>query len=154
MTSAIRCALLSLLIAGCATMRPNFETPDIQVTSFSMLPSTGLEARFKIGLRVTNPNRQSLNVRGMSYNVSLEGFKFIRGVGNDIPTIPGYSEEEFYVEASTNLIESIKMITSFINNPKDKLKYAFGAKLDIGSSILPALNLTDSGEINLTQPSK
>ncbi|MGI9289491.1 MAG: LEA type 2 family protein [Pseudomonadales bacterium] len=151
MSAVIRLCFLSLLIAGCATMRPNFETPDIHVTSFSMLPSTGLEARFKIGLRVTNPNAQALNVRGIKYNVSLEGFEFIRGVGNDIPTIPGYGEEEFFVEASTNLIESIKMITSFINNPKDKLTYAFGAKLDLGSSILPALNLTDTGEINLTQ---
>lgn len=154
MSKVFRLCLLGLLIAGCATMRPDFETPDVQVTSISMLPSTGLEARFKIGLRVINPNRQALNVRGMSYNVSLEGYKFIRGVGNDIPTIPGYGEEEFYVEASTNLIESIKMISSFINNPKDKLKYAFGAKLDIGSSFLPALNLTDTGEINLSQPAE
>ena len=150
----VRVCLLSLLIAGCASVRPNFETPGIQVTSFSMLPSSGLEARFKIGLRVTNPNRQALKVRGMSYNVSLEGFKFIKGVGNNIPTIPGYGEKEFFVEASTNLIESIKMLTSFVNNPRDKLKYAFGAKLDTGSVILPRLNLRDRGEINLNQLSE
>lgn len=151
MRRALWLGLLYLLVAGCASLRPNFETPNIHVTSLSMLPSSGLEARFKIGLRVSNPNPQALKVRGMSYNVSLEGFKFIQGVGNNIPTIPAYGEEEFFVEASTNLIESIKMITAFINNPRDTLQYSFGAKLDTGSTVLPRLKLSDSGEINLTE---
>jgi LEA14-like dessication related protein len=140
-----------LCLTACAQMTPNFEQPDVEVTSINMLPSQGIEARFLIGLRVSNPNRIALKVVGMSYDVSLEGIEIIKGVTSDVPTIPAYGTEEFKIPASANLVNSLKLLSGFMTNPKDKLKYSFGAKLDVGSSLLPALRISDGGEINLTQ---
>ena len=140
-----------LLLAGCSTLQPNFENPSLEVVSISMLPSEGVEAKFDIGLRVSNPNRMSLNIVGLSYDLSLEGFKVIQGVGNDIPEIPGYGAEQFHITATTNLLQSFKLIAQLLNNPKNTLNYKFGAKLDLGATWLPALRLSDTGEINLSQ---
>lgn len=144
-------ALLLLGLSACAQMTPNFEQPNVEVTTINMLPSQGMEARFLVGLRVSNPNRIALKVVGMSYDVSLEGIEIIKGVTSDVPTIPAYGSEEFSIPASANLVNSLKLLSRFIAKPKDKIKYSFGAKLDVGSTLLPALRITDGGEISLSE---
>lgn len=151
MIRALTISLLILCVSACSQLTPNFEQPSVEVTSIELLPSQGIEARFAIGLRVSNPNRIALNVVGMSYDVSLENIKVIRGVANDVPSIPAYGTEEFKITASSNLLQSLKLLSNFMANPKDKISYSFGAKLDIGSTLLPALRISDGGEINLTQ---
>ncbi len=145
--------LVAVLVASsCATMQPNFQNPSLQVTSIALLPSEGVQINFDIGLKVSNPNQQALNVIGIAYDLTLDGYKIIEGVGNDIPSIPAYGSEEFRITASTNLMQSFKLLSELLNRPKSELDYALNAKLDIGSTWLPALRLSDVGTINLSKP--
>lgn len=138
------------LLASCTTLQPNFEQPSLEVVSISLLPSEGMQMNFDVGLKVTNPNKMALNVIGLAYDLSLDGFKVINGVGNDIPEVPGYGSAQFHVSASTNLMQSFKLLSELLNQPKSILDYSFNAKLDLGSTWLPALRLKDQGEINLS----
>jgi len=64
--------------------------------------------------------------------------------------VPGYGSAQFHVSASTNLMQSFKLLSELLNQPKSILDYSFNAKLDLGSTWLPALRLKDQGEINLS----
>ncbi|MFK7733096.1 MAG: LEA type 2 family protein [Pseudomonadales bacterium] len=141
---------LILSICACTTLQPNFENPSLQVTSIALLPSEGVQINFDVGLKVSNPNKMALNVLGLAYDLRLDGYKVLEGVGNDIPEIPAYGSAEFHITASTNLMQSFKLFSELLNNPKSVLDYALNTKLDLGSTWLPALRLKDSGEINLT----
>ena len=151
MTHRLRLALLVLMaaiLAGCAGMRPGYETPTVTVSSFRALPSEGAFPAFEIGLHVINPNRESLELQGVAYTVSLDGHELIKGVGNELPVIEGYGEGDLTLTASANLFAGIRLVTDLMRNNRDSFVYELEAKLDIGA-FRPAIRVTDTGEISL-----
>lgn len=141
-----------LAIPACASMRPGFETPTVNVSSFRTLPSESGMPKFEIGLHVINPNSEALTLKGVAYTVSVEGRELIKGVGNDLPVIDGYGEGEFTVTAAASLFEGAMLLKDLMSGPADKLSYEFEAKLDVGTFV-PAIRVRDEGEFNL-QPSR
>jgi LEA14-like dessication related protein len=142
--------IVSIVLQACAGFRPGYETPTVTVSSFKALPSDGVMPAFQIGLRVINPNREALELRGIAYTVSLDGYEVIKGVGNDLPVIEGYGEGEFNLTASANLFEGIRLVSGLLSSNKDRFSYELEAKLDIGT-FRPAIRVKDSGEINLAK---
>ena len=71
---------LAVPLAGCAGLRPGWETPTVTVKSVRALPSQGMLPEFEIDLHIVNPNREALKLAGVSYNVSHEGHELIKGV--------------------------------------------------------------------------
>ncbi|NVK42793.1 MAG: LEA type 2 family protein [Oceanospirillaceae bacterium] len=137
-----------LLLAGCATMQPNFEKPDVTVTSFRALPSDGMAPRFEIGLHVINPNRDALSLEGMVYSVSLEGRKLLNGVANDLPTVPGYGEADIRVEATADLFNGFRLLADLMQTQRNSVSYEVNARLDLGR-FLPYVDVVKEGEVSL-----
>ena len=144
--------VFGLALSACASMRPGFETPTVNVSSFRALPSESGMPKFEIGLHVINPNSEALTLRGVAYTVSVEGRELIKGVGNDLPVIDGYGEGEFTVTAAASLFEGAMLLKDLVSGPMDTLSYEFEAKLDVGTFV-PAIRVTDEGQFNL-QPSR
>ena len=143
--------VVGLALSACASMRPGFETPTVNVSSFRALPSESGMPKFEIGLHVINPNSEALTLKGVAYTVSVEGRELIKGVGNDLPVIDGYGEGEFTVTATASLFEGAMLLKDLLNKPQDALSYAFEAKLDVGTFI-PAIRVKDEGEFSLQAP--
>jgi len=138
------------LLSACSGMQPGYETPAVSVQSFQTVPSetgTGLPS-FEIGLHVTNPNLEPLELAGISYTVNLDGQKVINGVGNELPVIEGYGEGAFTVTAAFNVMAGIRLVRSLMNKTNDTFDYAFEAKLDPGS-FRRKIRVRDSGTISL-----
>jgi hypothetical protein len=146
--------LLALLLAftagACATLSPGYEEPTVTLSSFRAIPSEGMVPAFEIGLRIINPNSSDLNLEGIVYTVSLEGYELVKGVGKDFPVIEGYSEGEVKLTAAANLLAGIRFVNDMVQSrgeTKD-LDYEFKAKLDLGGLYAP-IWIRETGEINL-----
>jgi LEA14-like dessication related protein len=145
--------LLSVFMLGaCATMRPGFEEPTVTLTSFRALPAEGMSPAFEIGLRIINPNPDTLELRGIVYTVSLEGREVIKGVGKDFPPIEGYSQGDVVIVASAQLIEGLQLLADMMSTQRDTLDYAFDAKLDLGG-LYPSIRVSEGGRLDLGQGS-
>lgn len=142
--------IIFMCLSACATLRPNFQTPEIKVANITPSANSGLEQSFDILLRVTNPNAKALDLVGMTYKIQLDGFNVISGVANDIPSIAGYGEELVKVKASIGLIEGVKFLGSLMSKSNSNLKYKISAKLDTGILLLGNIPVSNSGEINLS----
>ena len=147
-TRLIGVIVLAMGLQGCASLKPDFETPTVTISSFKTLPSSGMMPAFDIGLRIVNPNSIALELRGISYTISLEGNEVIKGVGNDLPVIEAYGEGEFNLTASADLFAGMRLITELMKSNKDTFTYEVEAKLDIGA-FTPAIRVRDGGEISL-----
>jgi LEA14-like dessication related protein len=143
--------LLLLLLSGCATLQPAFETPSVSLTSFRLLPYEGMAPRFEIGLHVANPNLVPLPLKGISYKVNLEGHKLLNGVANNLPVIQGYGEGDLVLQATTDLFSGLRLLTELMAEPRELFTYEFEAKLDIGR-MLPSIRIEETGKIPLRQP--
>lgn len=143
------CAVLgTLMLSGCATLRPDFEQPTVTISSFRPIMTAGLIPSFEIGLRVINPNAEPLKLRGMSYTVSLAGRQVVTGVGKDLPIIEGYGEGTFTVTAAASINEGMRLIGDLLNTQRESIPYELSSKLDVGAFI-PAIRLKDKGTISL-----
>ncbi len=152
MTARILTALLlSIALASCATLDPNYEEPTVTLSSFKALPSEGMVPAFEIGLRIINPNSQALNLEGIVYTVSLEGYELVKGVGKDFPVIEGYSEGDVKLTAAANLLAGIRFVTNLMQEQRDTFEYEFKAKLDLGG-LYPSIRVKEKGNIDLNGP--
>ena len=137
-----------LALQSCATMNPDYEAPSVSVNSFKTLPTEGGLPNFEIGLRVLNPNATPLELRGMSFAISLDGHQLIKGVGNNLPVIEPYGAGDFTVTASASMLAGVRLISDMISAPKEQFNYELQAKLDVGA-FRPAIRIKDAGKISL-----
>lgn len=137
-------ACLLLLLPGCSTLRPGFETPSVSITSFRPLSSGALAPKFEIGLRVVNPNASLLKLRGMAYRIYLNDYEVIDGAANDLPVVPAYGEAEFTVAASVGLVEGVRFVNDLLHQQDGKVDYRVRTKLDVGA-LLPTILIEKTG---------
>lgn len=142
--------LLVSILPACIMLQPGFETPEVRVTSFKVLPSESIAPQFEIGLHVINPNRAALKLEGLSYSVELEGRRVLSGVKSDLPIIEGYDEGDVVLQATADLINSLGLLTDLMNRPRETVTYDLNAKLDVGA-LMPSIRINKSGEISLVQ---
>ena len=140
-------ALLALL-AGCASVFPEVDPPKVSLESFKNLPGEGGAPRFEIKLRIANPNKQSLDIAGISYSVDILDKELISGVTNEVPLIKGYTEEVVTLEAGLQLFQLVRLLAGLGQEPTDNLAYRFSAKIDF-NGFVPTQRIEESGSINL-----
>lgn len=142
--------LLALLLQGCAALSPNFQEPDVQITAIDPLPAnrTG-DLRFRIHLRVYNPNDTDLALSGLYYTLNLAGHKVVTGTASDLPPIRAYGQDDIVVDASANLMGSFMAAAELLSMRGDTVPYTLEAKLGLRRSILPYIKVSKSGEIKL-----
>jgi len=137
-------------LSGCssaATLLTNFEKPSVELASVRMLQPNGLSQRFRVGLTITNPNGVALKLTGLTYSLSLEDYKLISGASNEIPTLEAYAQTTVELDASTNLLNSVRLIQQWMSKPQESLSYRLEAKLGLINPLLPAVTIDESGEI-------
>jgi len=138
------------LLSACTSLNPNFEKPDVSVTSFKILPGSSINPTFEIGLRVVNPNSISLNLKGISYSASVEGNKIFSGVANQLPIIPAYGEDEVTLNAQADLLGGLRLFTDLMKPREGPIGYTLNVKLDVGIFALP-IYITREGNLTIPQ---
>ncbi len=140
--------LLLVQLTGCSGWRSDFENPTVQVIGIRPTTSADNYPRFEIDLRVTNPNRSDIKLKGASYSISLDNVEVIQGVASKLPVIPAYGEATFTVGATLSWLQSLRLVTTLANERRDEVSYAMQAKLDTGAFV-PDIRVAEEGTISL-----
>ena len=137
------------LLAGCSgKMNPHYEEPVVSLHTFRALPQQGITPAFEIGLNIINPNRDPLELEGIFYTVSIEGYQLLAGVSKELPTVAPYSQADIILIANVDVLGGINFISSLINDPREIFQYSFNAKLDPGGFNRKIL-IEEKGEFSL-----
>jgi LEA14-like dessication related protein len=135
-----------VLLNGCAALSPAFEEPTLQVNSIKLKNSNSLAPEFEISLRVTNPNRDTLNIKGMSYTLNLAGNQVVSGVANDLPPSAAYGDTDVKIMATLSILGGFKLLNELMNEYQESIQYQLIARLDVGS-FYPRITITREGVI-------
>ena len=139
---------LLLLLTACGGLVPGYEPPQVNITSFGLAPNSGATPRFNIGVQVVNPNRVVLPLRGMSYEVAIEGTRVLSGATPNLPTVPAFGMADFVIEASPDLLGGARLLANLFSRQRASLGFAFTARIDTGG-LLPAINVSEAGSFDL-----
>lgn len=125
--------LLAALMSGCSTwFSRDFLDPEVQLTDVELVYARLLEQEFLLEFRIDNPNDQSLPVRGIVYNLNLNGISLGRGQSNQWLTVPANGSARFELRAHTNLWRHMKTIGALLKQPDQPIRYALDAELKTG----------------------
>jgi LEA14-like dessication related protein len=137
------------LFSGCATVGGGRESPKVDVVGITKSESDTSALQFTIQLRIVNPSAETLNLKGLYYELSLEGIDLVNGTARSIPPIEGYSDTVVSVSSAASLIGSARLASMMINDPRENWRYELKAKLGTSSKWMPSTTITESGEIPL-----
>lgn len=135
-------------LSACASLVPETDPPKVTLESFKALPSEGGAPRFEIKLRIANPNKQALDIAGISYSVEILDRELLSGVTNEVPLIEGYTEEVVTVEAGIQLFQLVRLLAGLGQQATESLDYRFAAKIDF-NGFIPTQRIEETGSITL-----
>ena len=148
-----RCAatslLLSLLLSACAGLGVYTEPPRVSLVSVEPLDMTLFEQRYRIGLRIQNPNQASLAIRGMDYEVELNGRKFAHGLSPQAVDVPAYGEQVVEVEVVSNLLRIVDQIHELESGRTRNLSWRLSGDLRLADRIA-TLPFDYAGQLDLS----
>ena len=138
--------------SGCSTLMAAVEPPQLSLSKVQMLSSTLLEQRYRLTLRVNNPNAVTLPISGMSYAVKFAGVDFASGVTPNAFRIPARGEHLVDIDVSTNLLRSAQQLMTILRNDPDSLDYELTGSVDVDLPLVGAIPFSKTGVVSLRAP--
>jgi LEA14-like dessication related protein len=142
---------LLLLLAACASMRPQPDRIKVTMVDVRPLESTLMEQRYLIKLRVQNRSQQALTIDGVSFDLELNGRAFASGVSNQTLTAPGFGEGLVEVKVSSTLFGVIRQFQTLQSRETKPFEYRISGSLHSPDSLF-SLPFDEQGEIDLGLP--
>ncbi len=93
------------LLTACASVAIQPEPPKLSVAGFKLTKLGLLEQKYRVQLRLTNPNPFSLPVERVNFQLYLNGKEFTNGHNQQPILIPPDGEEVFEIDTVSNLFE-------------------------------------------------
>lgn len=103
--------LVSVWLGGCAA--PG--SINVYLTHITPLPSTVMEQRARLDLRLQNLSDQPVEARGLDVALSVNGRRLARGVDNTTFTIPRLGEATQSVVVSAGVFDTLAQLLALPN---------------------------------------
>lgn len=146
---AAACAILAA--SGCTALRDKIQAPALSLAQVQMLDSTLLEQRYRLTLRVQNPNGVALPINGMNYAVKFAGVDFASGVTPNAFRVPANGEHDVDIDVTTNLLRSAQQLMAYLRDRPESLDYELTGEIQVNLPFVGALPFSRSGTVNLRQ---
>lgn len=141
-----------LLLAGCASIPRNLETPRVELLGIQTMSADMFAQKFKVRVKVANPNDLALPVRGLDYQIFLMGDSFAEGVSSDRFELPARGEAEFDMVVTTNFVSSLGRLVSRVgSNRLDNLDYEIAGQLLLDKGLVRKIPFSRTGKVDLAR---
>ena len=141
---------LGLLVSlgGCSSLlSDDFRDPEVRLLKVDVVKAKLLEQKFVLRFRIDNPNDISLPIRGLNYNVKLNGVLLAEGQSDKSFTVPARGHQTFDVPVRTNLWRHLKRIVNSLEDPDEPISYQLQGEVKTGLMFGRSVHLQRNGEI-------
>ncbi len=136
-------AILLFTLAACASLTPR-DPLKIDLAGLEPLPGQGLEMRFKVKLRVQNPNDSSIDFHGVALELDINGQPLASGVSDQRGKVAGFGETLIEVPVTISAFSALRQTWGLAGyQPGQGVPYVIRGKL--GGNLLGSARFSDSG---------
>lgn len=140
-------AMILLLLAGCSAHMTKPEWPQVSVTSITLVDPGLLEQRFRVQLRVQNPNSFDLPIDGINLRLDLNGQQFVTGMSAAPVTVPRFGSAFVEVDAVSTLAAFAGQLEQIVSNKAEAVRYSLSGKVHLSRPSM-SLPFNREGEIS------
>ena len=144
--SRILIALFALGLGGCSLIIPKLEKPTLSVVDVQLLKGDLWHQELKVRMRVQNPNDRQLPVKGLSYELDVDGQEFAHGMSADSFVVPAHGEAEFDLSVSANMAS---LLVKMLGQGGDSLDYQLTGKISLSAGLLRSFSFNEHGSFKL-----
>ena len=149
---SIALILNGLLTTGCASLVQPTEPPLVSVINLKLLDVQLLEQQYGLTMRIQNPNDFPFPIKGLSYNLEVNGSELAHGVSNKAITIPAFGEKKLELTMVSGTFGIIRQLQSLEQTKQQALKYRLSGKLSLSNRFLPVY-FEKTGSLDLNENS-
>ncbi|ORU94188.1 MAG: Water stress and hypersensitive response domain-containing protein [Cycloclasticus sp. symbiont of Bathymodiolus heckerae] len=106
---------ICFLLSACAGITYHAEPPQVSISNIQLVEAQLFEQRYELTLRVQNTNDFPLFIKGLSYQLHINGSKFAHGVSKQSIDVLPYEEQMLTVTLISNTLGLIKHLKSLNN---------------------------------------
>ena len=125
-----------LWLTGCASLGGYRDPPRVSLVSIEPLEAGLLEQRYRLVLRILNPNSIDLPLAGLSYSLELNDREFAFGVSRQAVTIPALGEALLEVDVISSLLDVLQQVRQLGSVSPAALDYRLSGKINLADSPL------------------
>jgi LEA14-like dessication related protein len=142
--------LAVLLLPGCALFLPKFETPKLSIVNVEIVKTDFWEQRLKVRMRVQNPNDRTLPVKGLTYDMTVDGQEFASGMSGASFIVPALGEAEFDTTVTANMAGTVlKLLTRGPDALNQPVEYKLTGKVSLSHGWLRSIPFQEHGSFKL-----
>lgn len=123
--------VMAALLAGCAGITQLREAPRVSLVAIEPVDIQLFEQRYRVTLRVQNPNDTAIHVRGIDYEIAVNEKLFARGVSGKPIELPAYGEALAEVDVVSSLAHLIEQISELQRRGESTLHYRISGHVSI-----------------------
>ena len=146
--TAVTAVVLLLALSACATLTARLEPPRVSLAGLELTELGVFEQRYRLRLRVQNPNDVALPITGMAFRLDLNEREFAHGVSDGKVTVPAFGEAELDVTVTSTLAGLVDQLQRLGRGESDRFAYRLSGLVRLAR---PAMNypVDYRGEIGL-----
>jgi LEA14-like dessication related protein len=141
-------SVLVLCLSACSALGPKIEVPQLTLVRVAMTSADIYNQQFLVRMHVENPNDRELPVRGIDYELFLEGDSFAEGVSNKPFVVPAKGETEFDMIVRTNFVSGVARLLSRLNG-RQQVQYVIEGKVLTDIGMVKKIPFQESGTVSL-----
>lgn len=135
-------AFAALGLSGCSLFMPKLEKPTLSVVSIQMLKSDLWHQELKLRMRVENPNDRALPVKGLSYELDVNGQELAHGMAGDSFVVPARGEAEFDMSVSANMAS---VLIKVLGQGSNQVEYQLTGKIALSAGLWRSIRFNEHG---------
>jgi len=140
--------IVATMAAGCATTGTIEEPPRVSLVNIVPEDFQLFEQRYRVTLRVLNPNDATLSIQGISYEIELNGKTFGEGVSGEAVTVEPFGEKTVSVIVLSNIGRVYEQFRELTSSGRSTISYAVRGNISIGGA-LGRVPFDHQGELDL-----
>jgi LEA14-like dessication related protein len=152
MLFVVACAVL---LAACSSLGSKLEAPSLELVGVQMLSTDMFAQRFKVRVKVINPNDLELPVKGLEYTILMMGDSFAEGMANESFLLPAMGEAEFDMLVTTNFVSSFGRLLSRVQGGKlENIDYEITGKIMVEKGMVRKIPINHRGTVDFSRATK
>jgi LEA14-like dessication related protein len=129
----IFCLGFLMTLGGCSSwFHRDFEDPEVRLKDVEIVKARLLEQELLLTFHIKNPNDIAIPVRGLKYDIELNGVQLAKGQSNNRFKVPAHGSRDFQVPVHTNLWQHLKYISKLLQTPEEPIAYQLRGTVKTG----------------------